>query len=155
MEELYKYETSEFGLSSDAIHLLRSRFSYKTLKISEIDSIEIKRGKDHKNWLLVLSFGLGLFLFSIYYIVALISVFNNVNTKVIYVEQILLPLFPFLLGTYTTIISLRNTTIMKVDIQNKTYYFSLRGLIKNKSYNDFILDIKLLHPTIKVHEYYS
>jgi hypothetical protein len=159
MGKLYSYVTSEFGLTSGSIHLLRNEFSYNTLNFSEIDSIEIKRGKAFKNWLLVFCFGFGLFTFSTYYIVDLMSPINHLNKLVTNGELIIViflpPLLPFFLGIYTMINSLKDTTIMKVGIQNKNYYFSLKELIKNKSYNDFIFELKLLHPTIKIHEYYS
>ncbi len=49
MDELYKYEAEQFGISEKSLHLLRNRFNYKTIDFNQIDSITIKKGKTMKN----------------------------------------------------------------------------------------------------------
>ena len=49
MEKQYLFEAEKFGLSEESIHLLRNRFNYKSIRLTEIDSIYIEDGKDLKN----------------------------------------------------------------------------------------------------------
>lgn len=54
----YYFETDQLGISETGIHLLRNRFNYETIEYSSIQEIRIEKGKQIKNWLLVLLLGI-------------------------------------------------------------------------------------------------
>lgn len=150
MDNLYKFETDQFGISINSLHLLRNRYNYKTIDFNKIDSIIIKKGNDLKNWLWVLIVGFGLLTFVVFDLISIYDYFLESN--VIQIERLLIPLFPFFLGLYSVIISFRKSTIMIVHDENKEYYFSLRSLIKADNYDAFADFIKVHYPLAKTEE---
>jgi hypothetical protein len=150
MEKQYLFEAEKFGLSEKSIHLLRNRFNYKSIRLTEIDSIYIEDGKDLKNWIWVLSIGILLLAFVAYDINNILLILNDENTYHIYLERFLIPIFPFLLGGYTIFISLRNSKVMKIYSGNSTYYFSLRKLMKSNEYKPFITHLQKVYQTAKI-----
>jgi hypothetical protein len=70
------------------------------------------------------------------------SVIGNNEVKVIYVEQIVVPVIPFMLGSYCIYSSTKNGTILRVrTTQNKSGKFSLKELEKDnklQSLQDFL-----------------
>src|SRR5882757_4340076 len=109
----YKVETKEFGLSDNGIHLLRSKFNYKTIEYKDIDELTIQKDRELNNWALLLLIGLGLFLFSIWYAFRLFKIFDDNDTSVIYIEEIVVPVIPFLAGIYFIYSSTKTGTVMK------------------------------------------
>lgn len=150
MDNQYNFETDQFGLSKDSIHLLRNRYNFKTIDFDKIDSIEIKNGKDLKNWILVLLIGLGLLCFVFYDLIRIYEYYQE--SYIIYIERLLIPLFPFLLGVYSVIISFRKSQIMIVSHGNKKFYLSLRQLVKSNTFEQFNLTIKDYYPLTKFKE---
>lgn len=49
--QAYNFETRDFAVSDTGIHLLRSRFNYRTILFSEIKRIIIEKGKVTPNWI--------------------------------------------------------------------------------------------------------
>lgn len=134
----YYFETREFGVSDDGIHLLRSRFNDKTIEFGQVDSLTIEKGKELNNWIAILIFGLGLVSFSVYYSLRLFNIINNNDVNVIYIEQILVPLIPFMLGGYCLYSSTRNGTILRVKtIKEKADKFPLKELEKDNKIRQF------------------
>ena len=126
MNKFY-FESREFGVSDNGIHLLRSGFNYETIEFNQVDTLTIERGKELNNWLAILVIGLALLSFAGYYSLGLLNIFGDSEVRVIYIEEILVPLGPFLLGSYCTYTSLRNSTVLRVrTIKNKSGKFSLR-----------------------------
>jgi hypothetical protein len=150
MDDLYDFETDQFGISKDSIHLLRNRYNFKTIDFSKIDSIEIKKGKDLKNWILVLLIGLGLLCFVFYDLIRIYEYYQE--SFIIQIERLLIPLFPFLLGLYSVMISFRKSQIMIVTHGNKKYYFSLRQMVKANTFDQFSLTIKDYYPLTRFEE---
>ncbi len=143
----YNFETRDFGLSETGIHLLRSRFNYKTYPFSEIDSLIVEKGKELKNWLVILIFGIALTSFSIYYSAVLYSVLNDEKTQRIYIEELLIPLIPFLLGLYCLYASTRNVTILRITTKtNKKDKLSLYSIKKENKLDDLIQFLKECAP---------
>ena len=134
-ETEYYFETAEFGLSSRGIHLLRSRFNYETYDFQDIDTLTIEKGKELNNWVIILILGLGLTVFSVWYSYGLIDIVKEAH--VIYVEQILVPVIPFMLGSYCIYSSTRDGTILRVHTIKKTDKFSLKEIEKAKKLEDF------------------
>ncbi|NOS92617.1 MAG: hypothetical protein HOP30_11885 [Cyclobacteriaceae bacterium] len=141
----YLLETREFGLSDKGIHLLRSRFNYQTIDYNDIDELVIEKGKELNNWALLLVIGLGLLLFSFWYSFRLFGILDSGEVRVIYIEEIIVPVIPFLAGLYFTYSSTRNATIMKVktkdtwlkklslaDIEKDKNMDKLKSILHNK-----------------------
>jgi hypothetical protein len=138
----YYFETKEFGVSDNGIHLLRSRFNYETIEFNQVANLTIERGKELNNWLAILLVGLALISFSAYYIVRLFSIIDNDEVNVIYIEQILVPLIPLMIGGYCLYSSTRNGTILRLrTTKNKTDKFPLKEFEKDdklRSFQDFL-----------------
>lgn len=127
----YVYETTEFGLSDQGIHLLRSRFNYETIPFSDVESITIEKGKELNNWVGILTFGIVLCGTAIFYILRALHVIGNHEVNVIYIEQIVIPGIPFVLGCYCLYTSTRNGTILRLTtVSNKKDKFPLKELEK-------------------------
>ncbi len=150
MDELYKYEAEQFGISEKSVHLLRNRFNYKTIDFNQIDSITIKKGKTMKNWLFVLVFGLSLLAFALYDLFQIYLVFFDNSTSTIYIERLLIPLFPFIIGIYAIIISIKTSDIILIKVDSKNYYFSLSKIMKSDNYEGFKILIKELFPKAEI-----
>jgi hypothetical protein len=150
MANQYTYETDQFGISEKSIHLLRNCFNYQTIDCSQVQRLVIRKGMEHKNWILILSIGIALLTFVV---IDSLTVYNYWNTaRVIYIERLLIPLFPFLLGLYSVIISIRKSMVMIVHDEKKRYYFSLRQLTRKKQYEAFVNEIKGLFPLTRIEE---
>ncbi|MCY1633094.1 hypothetical protein [Marinifilum sp. D737] len=150
MEEQYLFEAEKFGLSDKSIHLLRNRYNYKTIDLEDVDSIIIAKGKDLNNWAWVLFIGVMLLTFVAYDLLKILNIYGDENTHVIYLERLLIPLFPFVLGIYTVLISLRNSKVMRMYVGSKKYHFSLRRIIKANCYDEFIVQIKGRYKSIRI-----
>ena len=133
----YKFETEHFAVSDTGVHLLRSRFNYETIGFETIKAVDIKGGKELKNWRWVLFIGVALIAFVVFDLYQIYQLFISDGTFVIYVERLLIPLFPLLVGGYSIIISLRSTVVFTFKTDKKSYYLSLRELVKDNSLERF------------------
>lgn len=138
----YKFQTQEFGVSETGIHLLRSNYNYETINYNDISLFEITKGKVIRNWILILTIGFGLIGFSIYYVSGLIDVFNDHSIHAIYIEEIVVPVLPFLLGGYCIFISMKTGIIFKIISNDKKDFFPLEEIIKRNELEDFINYLK-------------
>lgn len=127
----YYFETKEFGVSDKGIHLLRSRFNYETIGFDEISTLSIAQGREVNNWIVLFVIGLGLFLFSIYYTLGMYNIIMGNEVITIYIEEIIIPVLPFLIGAYFFYASTRNGLMLIVDtIQGKRKRLPLKELVK-------------------------
>ena len=134
----YTFQTNQFGISTDTIDLLRNRFPYKSIPINSITSIDIKKGKDLKNWWWVLAIGLALTLYALWDITQILGILSDKHTHVVYVERLVIPAIPLMLGLYSIIIASRNTKVMIIKSNDKSYYLSLRELVKQQQFDPFV-----------------
>lgn len=148
-ETVYTYEAEKFAVSENGLHLLRNRFNYETISWNTIETVEVRDGKDLRNWLWVLFVGVALAGYAIYDIFYILFIFNDPSTHVIYVERLVLPVIPLLLGLYSIFIALRNTRVMVIKGATKTYSLSLRYLIKSSQYSEFISFMQKKNPQLK------
>jgi hypothetical protein len=146
---VYTYEAEKFAVSEEGLHLLRNRFNYETISWNTIASLEVRDGKDLKNWLWVLFVGVVLTVYAIYDIYHILFIFNDPNVHRIYVERLVLPVIPLSLGVYSIFIALRNTRVMVIKGASKTYFLSLRYLIKSSQYSEFITFMQKKNPQLK------
>jgi hypothetical protein len=145
----YTYEAEKFAVSENGLHLLRNRFNYETISWNTIETVEVRNGKDLRNWLWVLFVGVALAGYAIYDIFYILFIFNDPHTHVIYVERLVLPVIPLSLGLYSIFIALRNTRVMVIKGTTKTYFLSLRYLIKSSRYSEFISFMQKKNPQLK------
>jgi hypothetical protein len=134
----YHFETREFGVSDTGIHLLRSRFNYETIEFDQLDNLTIEKGKELNNWVAILLLGLVFVSFSFYYTIRLFWVIDNNEVNRIYIEEMLVPLIPFMIGGYCLYSSTRNGTVLRLrTIKNRTDKFPLKELVKDNKLGPF------------------
>ena len=134
----YHFETREFGVSDNGIHLLRSKFNYETIEFNQVDTLTIEKGKELNNWIVILIIGLALVSFSAWYSLRLFNIIDNHEVNVIYIEEILVPLIPLMLGGYCLYSSTRNGTILRIrTIKNKADKFPLKEIEKENKVRPF------------------
>lgn len=127
----YYFVTSGFGLSDNGFHYLRSGYNYETIDYSEIKEIVIERDKELNNWFFIFMVGLILLMFSIYYFLRLLNLIDYKEAEyvknVIYIEEIILPVLPFLFGIYCVYSSLKTNTMLKMKtVKGKRTKYSLK-----------------------------
>ena len=115
----YIFEADHFSISDTAIHLLRSRFNYKSYSFDDIDKIIVKKGRLVNNWIIVLFFGVFLIGFSCFYSFRFYQMFVNGEIGRFYVEELVVPVIPFFLGLYSVYFSLRIGPVLKIVLKNK------------------------------------
>ena len=131
----YDFESTDFALSMQGVHLLRSGFSYKTIDYPDIDKATIKRTREIKNVTLSMTFGFLLLGFAILQTLYVINIFNDPNVHTIYIESIILPLFPGLVGIYLTYIANKKGLILIIETGHKCQKLRLGDFVKNKTTN--------------------
>jgi uncharacterized membrane protein YqjE len=152
----YKFTTNEFGISETGIHLLRSNFNYKTIDLKDITLIEIKKGKLINNWMLIFLLGISLITFSLYCVFKLVIAFNDDSVRHIFIEQIILPVLPLLLGGFCVNASVRKGMIITIRTNGKDTSYPLEDLIKKNEYEDFINYLKsnkYLNSKLNIHRF--
>ncbi len=110
----YQFETSQFGISDQGIHLLRNRFNFQTITFSQVDSLVIEKGRALKHWPIILLLGIGMVAFAVFYSVALVNLLSDEFGPKLDIYEVIVPLMPFLLGWVCIYFSLKMETIMKV-----------------------------------------
>lgn len=120
MKEAYILESEQFALSADKVHLLRDRFNYKSYDHSEIQSLEIKKGKLINNWAIILIIALGLLSFAVYHGITLYNELSGRPFRSIYVEELVLPFMFTILGSGGLLVSLKKGTILMIHFNDGT-----------------------------------
>jgi hypothetical protein len=146
MKTNYLFKAERFAISEGNLHLLRNEFNYETIPMESINTIEVRDGKDLKNWWWVLFVGIALTGYALWDVFYILFILNDPETYMIYVERLVLPVIPMALGIYSIYIALRNTRVMVVKNTSKSYYLSLRELVKRQQFLEFIEYMKKAHP---------
>lgn len=136
----YRFKTRELGISDEGIHFIRNGFNYKTCKYSDIKSVDIGRGKEVKNWILLLVLGIVLILIAVWWVSfwsdSILNIANGGRAKAIW-GIVALPLFTFALGCYCVYSSIKNATVLTVNmIDSKTDFVSLGDIEKDGKLED-------------------
>lgn len=126
----YQFKDRHLGISKEGIHLLHNGYNYDTIAYKDISHAEIGWGNALKNRGILLAAGIIMLIFTALAIRGIIRAYNDPMTRTIYIEGLLLPLFPLLLGAYSTYMALRKETILIVQAK-KSLKFSLTSF-KNK-----------------------
>ena len=134
----YDFEATDFALSTQGVHLLRSGFNYKTVQYTEIDKATIKRAREIKNVFLSMIFGTCLLVFAILQIMFVIGLFKNPNVHKIYIESIILPLLPGLFGIYLLYIANKKGLILIIETGSKIRKLRLSDFVKDNNTSKLI-----------------
>jgi hypothetical protein len=127
----YEYELTDFALSENGIHLLRNRYNYKTITFQDLERVRIKRGAEIKNSLLSFIIGVALFSFSVFKGISIYQDFTDPAVHRIYIESIILPLFPALIGLYLVYASIKRGPILQIEQGRARYKLRLKEIQKN------------------------
>ncbi|WP_305982299.1 hypothetical protein [Roseivirga thermotolerans] len=130
-----------FHIENDGIHLLRNGFDYKTLLKTDLVEVHITRGPQVKNWMVLLSMGLGLIAFASYYIIRLIDFLINTD-DIIYIEQFVVPIIPLALGIVclnnglrrgeVLICTLKTGKVLRIPLLNKFEKAELEKVLRSQ-----------------------
>ena len=135
----YHFETEEFGLSDDGIHLLRSKFNYNTIEYRQVVSARVVGDKELNNWLAILIIGFSFLAFSVYYSIKLYLAIQTGTMHRIYIEYLLVPVIPFMLGGYCVYAATRTCQVLKVKTaKNKRKKLSLASIEKSNEMDRFV-----------------
>ncbi len=124
----YNFYNDQFGLDEAGIHLLRSGYNYKSIRIDHIKSISIDRGRQVKNWLLLLVFGLFLTALGLYTFLKIIyEYFFADNFNHFYIQQFVFPVLPLLIGCFSIYQSLKMGWVITLNLEDTTMVLPLGG----------------------------
>lgn len=130
---VYAFETDLFGVSDNGIHLLRSGYSYKTIPFAEVAHARIARGNELHNWGIILMIGLALLAFAVYYVMRMVVVIGNDQVDRIYVEAIVVPIIPCMLGGFCVYSATRQGLVLTIrTTSGKNHKLPLRELEPSK-----------------------
>ena len=126
----YHYQSEDFALSDDGVHLLRNRYNYKTIAYSEVEKATIRRAVEVKNSPVLLALGTIFLAFAFYQSRWVIDLFNDPTVYHIYIESIVLPVLPAAIGVYCLYTGLRKGPVLLLSIGNSVQKLRLRSLYK-------------------------
>jgi len=141
----YLFQSSEFAVSDNGIHLLRSGFNYKTIRWSEVDSIKIRKGKELNNSWIIFLLGLILLTAGVYLTIRTVDILVHKEHAERYVKMLLFLLIP-VVGVYFVYNSMRTGIIMSVNYSaDKSEMFPLNEIIRQNRLNEFksLMTVKL------------
>ena len=130
---IYNFESTDFALSDKGIHLLRNRYNYKTIEYNMIDKATVKKAAEINNVIPCLVIGIGLLGFAILQTRHMINIFNDPTVTIIYIEAIILPVLPGLVGIYLIYISVKKGFVLIIEAGGKKYKLRLRDFIKDNT----------------------
>jgi hypothetical protein len=127
----YVIESKDFALSPEGVHLLRNRFNYKTLDFYDIDKATFTRAAETKHVLLTLIVGALLVAFAVYQTISVYEDFQDPSVYRIYIESIILPVLPLLVGLYCIYIAVKKVPLLIIELKSEKYKLSLRDIISD------------------------
>ena len=125
----YDIESRDFALSPQGIHLLRNRFNYKTINFYDIHKATFTRAAETKNVLPALIAGTLLVAFAVYRAIGVYQDFQDPSVHHIYIESIMLPVLPLLLGLYCIYIAVKKVPLLIIELKGEKHKLSLRDII--------------------------
>jgi hypothetical protein len=138
---VYYFETDKFGVSDSGIHLLRSRYNYKTIEFKSVTEIYIRNGHQVNNWLLALIIGIALVLAGIYAGWNVLYDYFWGTRYNFYIEEFVVPVLPLFVGTYCIVVALRKGLVMEIVSESGTLKLPLEKAYKKsgiKGLTDFL-----------------
>jgi len=150
IDEKYAFHTNQFGINPEGVHLLRNNFNYQLIPFIAINSITIRKGKDFRNWPLMLAVGLIFMAFAVYHTMNIVDFFQSDRGGTYYLETLILPFFPALFGVLLVVLSFRTTMGIELVTDDKKHWLSLRSFVKAGSMADFATYLRSLVPAINI-----
>ena len=141
----YLFQSTEFAVSDNGIHLLRSGFNYKTIRWGEVDSIKIRKGKELNNSWIIFLFGLIVLTTGAYLTIRTVDILVHKEHAERYIKMLLFLLIP-VIGVYFVYNSMRTGIIMSVNYSaHKKEMFPLNEIIRQNRLNEFksLMTVKL------------
>ncbi len=135
-QTIYDFESKDFALSANGVHLLRNGFNFKTISFQELDKATFKKDVEPKNVGLTLIAGILLILFALFQSKGVYESFNDPAEYTIYIESIVLPVLPFLIGLYCIFISAKKVPTLLVEKKNEKHKLNLKDAINNHQLDD-------------------
>jgi len=126
----YQFQSEDFALSADGVHLLRNRYNFKTITYDEINEAVIERSAEIRNAPVTLILGILMVLFAFYQSRWVIGLFIHPEGT-IYIESIVLPVIPAFLGIYCIYIAIRKGPMLRLETETKSHKMRLRSFFKN------------------------
>ena len=127
----FDIEATDFALSSEGIHLLRSKFNYETIPYDKVSKATLTKGSEIKNVLLAFIVGFVLISFAILQSIHVLKLFQDPAVHRIYIQSIVLPVLPALIGAYLIYGSLKRRLVLIVRKDSARYKFRLKGIDKD------------------------
>ena len=133
----YYFKTSEFGVSDNGLHLLRSGFNYKTISYLDIKRAGIVKGKELNNWLIIFLIGLVILLAGLFLTIRVIDLLMTDQVTRGRWRLGYLCLMP-IGGGYFIYQSFQTGLLLKLELtDNKTIKFPLKDIVKDGRLGEF------------------
>jgi len=146
----YLFQSRYFAISAQGIHLLRSGYNYKTVTFSEVSSMEVRKGHELKNWVFVMIIGILLAGYALFDIFQIYQLFNNPTIHRVYIERMLIPIFPLALGLYSIWIASRKSWILLVK-SKQGQHLSLKEYVEKNTFNEFVESLRSFYPSTTIY----
>lgn len=128
----YLFQTSEFGVSENGIHLLRNGFNYQTIPFSDIHAISIRKGKQLQNWFAIFIIGAVLIAGGLIISFSILDVIISGNASSLRPQMALVFLVPFA-GGYFVYNSLQTGTLLHLTYRpDKEDTLLLKDLVEKR-----------------------
>jgi hypothetical protein len=133
----YYFTTSEFGVSDNGVHLLRSGYNYRTINYSEIKRARIIKGKELDNWFIIFLIGLTMLVAGLFLTFRLIDTLMTAEVTRAGLRLGYLFFIP-VVGAFFVYQSFQTGLLLKLEFtDNRTSKFPLRQIVKADRLNEF------------------
>lgn len=134
---VFQFETDEFGVSSDGIHLLRNGFNYRTVLWKEVRIARITKGKEAHNWLILFFIGVVILFFSVDTIFQVSETFLYKGLNMQSARLIFSLVMMSLLGVFFVINSIRSGTLLILEARALNIKLPLGPIVQEKRLTEF------------------
>ena len=141
------------GVSGTGIHLLRSRYNYKTIEFKSVSEIYSREGRQIKNWLLALIIGIALVLAGIYTVWNVLYNYFYSTRYNFYIEESVVPVLPLFVGIYCIVVELGKGLVREVLSDSGTLKLPLEKAHKKsgiRGLTDFLNTNELTRHKIRI-----
>ena len=141
------------GVSGTGIHLLRSRYNYKTIEFKSVSEIYSREGRQIKNWLLALIIGIALVLAGIYTVWNVLYNYFYSTWYNFYIEESVVPVLPLFVGIYCIVVELGKGLVREVLSDSGTLKLPLEKAHKKsgiRGLTDFLNTNELTRHKIRI-----
>ena len=127
----YDFESKDFALSPQGVHLMRNRFNYKTINFHDVYQATFTRGVETKKPVFTLIAGVLLIAFAVYQSISVYEDFHDPNVSQIYIESIAATVLPTLVGFYCIYIAIKKVPLLIIELNDEKHKLSLQDIINS------------------------